>query len=413
MKILIVTQYFRPEAFRINDLALKLAKRGHEITVLTGLPNYPEGRIYPGYGFFKKSTDAYDGVRIIRVPLIPRGEGGGLRLAINYLSFVVSSCLLGPLRCRDRYDLIFVFEPSPFTIGIPGMLFRRLKRAPMIFWVQDLWPESLTATGAVNNHHILQWVGHMVRMIYRRCDRVLIQSEAFKEPAVAAGAPPERTHYFPNWAESLYKPITLAESAPERDEIPEGFCVMFAGNLGEAQSLETSIQAASRVKADDESVNWVLIGDGRRLAWMKGEVARLGLERQIHFLGRRPTEAMPRYFALADALLVTLRPDPIFSRTIPSKLQSYLACARPVVAALDGEGARIVHEAAAGIAVDAGDAYALARAVLNLKTMQHDKREAMGRAGRAYFENHFESEMLISQLERWMEEMIEEGLCAS
>lgn len=413
MKILIVSQYFWPESFRINDLATGLKAKGHEITVLTGVPNYPGGKPFPGYGQFTKRREKYQEVSIIRVPLISRGNGSGIRLAVNYLSFVLSACLLGPSLCRGRFDLIFVFEPSPFTVGIPGMLFRWLKKAPMVFWVQDLWPESLSATGAVRNPYILKWVGHMVRMIYHRCDRVLIQSEAFMEPTTTAGANPKRTYYFPNWAEKLYQPIIVPPDAKERDEIPDRFCVMFAGNLGEAQSLETIIYAAARVKEHGDEVHWVLIGDGRRLAWMKSEVERLGLEKQVHFLGRRPMEAMPRYFALADALLVTLRPDPIFSRTIPSKVQSYLACGRPIVAALDGEGARIVHESAAGFAVDAGEAEALAEAVLTLMAMPKDEREQMGRRGRIYFEKHFESEKLISQLERWMEETIEEGLCAS
>ncbi len=413
MKILFITQYFWPENFRINHLSQALSERGHDVTILTGKPNYPTGSFFPGYTFLGQKKELFHKAQVVRVPLIPRRSGSGLHLAINYLSFALAACLIGPFRCHGKYDVVFVFEPSPFTVGLPGMLFRWLKKAPMIFWVQDLWPESLAATGAVRSPRILKWVGHMVQMIYRRCDRVLIQSEAFKEPVVAAGANPERTYYFPNWAETLYRPMSLPADAAEHDEIPEGFCIMFAGNLGEAQSLETIIQAAAWIKEHGEDVVWVLIGDGRRLAWMKSEVKCLGLEKQIHFLGCRPMEAMPRYFSLADALLVTLRPDPIFSRTIPSKVQSYLACGRPIVAALDGEGARIVHDSAAGVVVGAGDADALAKAVISLKAMSADEREQMGQRGRAYFESNFESEMLISQLEGWMEEMVEEGLCAS
>lgn len=413
MKILIVSQYFWPENFRINDLAKALIERGHEVTVLTGKPNYPAGGFFSGYGFFKPSKEQHDGVTIKRVPLVPRGNSSSLRLIFNYLSFVFFASLLAPFRCRDNYDLIFVYEPSPITVALPAIIMRQLRGIPMLLWVQDLWPESLSATGAITSPRIIAMVRRMVRFIYHRCDRILVQSEAFIAPAAVAGADPERTYYFPNWAESLYQPIRLPADAAEHDEILGGFCVMFAGNLGEAQSLETITQAAKRVKEQGERVNWVLIGDGRRLAWMKSEVERLGLEKQIHFLGRRPMESMPRYFALADALLVTLRPDPIFSHTIPSKLQSYLACGRPVVAALNGEGARIVRDSAAGVAVGAGDADALAKAVLTLKAMPVDEREQMGRRGRTYFESHFESEMLISRLEGWMEEMIEEGLCAS
>lgn len=413
MRILLITQYFWPENFIINHLSQVLSDKGHDVTVLTGIPNYPAGSFFTGYTFFGKSKEQLHKVNIVRVPLIPRGNGSGIRLAINYLSFMLSACMLGPFYCRGKFDLIFVFEPSPFTVGIPGMLFRWLKRAPMMFWVQDLWPESLTATGAVRNPYVLRWIGYTVRMIYRHCDRILVQSKAFMEPATAAGADPKRIFYFPNWAERLYRPINLPPDVEERNEIPDGFCVMFAGNLGEAQSLETIIQAAVQVKKDGEDVVWVLVGDGRRLAWMRGEVERLGLESQIYLLGRRPMEAMPRYFALADVLLATLRPDPIFSRTIPSKIQSYLACGRPIVAALDGEGARIIHDSGAGFAVAAGDARALAERVLALKALPKGERMQMGKSGRAYFEKHFESEMLVSQLEGWMEELVKERQCAS
>ncbi len=413
MKILIVSQYFWPETFRINDLTKALDLRGHKVTVLTGIPNYPDGKFFPGYGWLKRPQERLGDVEIIRVPIFARGKGGGWQLALNYLSFVVSACLFGPFFCRGRFDLIFVFEPSPFTVGIPGMLFRWLKKAPMMFWVQDLWPESLAATGAIKNACVLRWVGHMVRVIYSHCDRVLIQSEAFKEPAIAAGADPKKTYYFPNWAEALYQPITLPTDAVERDDIPDRFCIMFAGNLGDAQSLETILQAAKIINRRDQDVCWIMIGDGRRLTWMKNEAKQLGLENQIHFLGRRPMETMPRYFALADALLVTLRSDPGFSHTIPSKVQSYLACGRPIIAALDGEGARIVNDSLAGFAVDAGDVDALAETLLRLKKMPKHNREQMGLRGRVYFEKHFESEKLITQLEAWMNEMIKEGLCVS
>ncbi len=413
MKVLLVTQYFWPENFIVNHLSEMLSSKGHDITVLTGKPNYPVGSFFSGYTMFGRSRECLHSINIVRVPIIPRGSGSSVWLAVNYLSFVLSACVLGPFRCRGEFDLIFVFEPSPFTVGIPAMFFRWLKGAPMMFWVQDLWPESLMATGAVRNPYLLRLVGRMVRMIYHRCDRVLIQSEAFMEPAVKAGADPERIRYFPNWAESLYQPVVLPDNAVERKEIPDGFCVMFAGNLGEAQSLETILQAAIKVKSYGENVVWVLIGDGRRMAWMRSEVKRLELDEQVCFLGRRPVDAMPRYFALADALLVTLRSDPIFSCTIPSKIQSYLACARPVVAALDGEGARIIRDSGAGFAVAAGDAEALAEKVLQLKAMPESERVHMGNCGRAYFEKHFESEMLVSRLERWMNALVREGRCVS
>lgn len=413
MKVLIVSQYFWPEQFRINDLSQELKKRGHQVSVLTGMPNYPEGRLFHGYSWWKKRRDDYHGVPVFRVPLFLRRQGRGWQLALNYLSFVVFGCLLAPWYFRKcDFDIIFVYEPSPFTVGIPAILMRYLKRAPMLFWVQDLWPESLSATGAVRSPSILKGVGEMVRAIYKRCDRVLVQSKGFIEPAVAAGAPPQRTIYFPNWAEDFYQPLSLGEEAPERGELPSGFRVMFAGNMGEAQSLETIVATAGRLN-DLPDLHWVMIGDGRRRQWLEDEVKIQGLSDHFHFPGRKPAEVMPRYFSLADALLVTLRDEPAFARTIPSKVQSYLACGRPVVAALNGEGAEVVERSGGGLAVAAGDAEGLAAVIRRLYAMTPEQRQVMGSAGRTFFENEFAAARLISQLETWMVEVHEEGLCES
>jgi len=331
LKILILTQYFWPEAFRINDLALALAERDHAVTVLTGMPNYPKGRLFPGYGLFRPREEQFEKVRVLRVPLVPRGTNRGWRLALNYLSFTLTASLLGPFRCRGSFDVLLVYEPSPILVGIPAVILRRLKGLPLLFWVQDLWPESLRATGAVTSPALLRAVSRLVRFIYRRCDRVLVQSRGFVDPVVAVGADPRRVRYLPNWAESLYRPLDLEPEAPERAEMPPGFLVLFAGNIGAAQSFETILEAARRLR-DLPDVHWVVLGDGHRRAWLEGQVRALGLERHVHLLGPRPVSAMPRYLALADALLVTLRRDPIFERTIPTKLQSYLACGRPVMA---------------------------------------------------------------------------------
>ena len=402
MKVLIVSQYFWPEDFRINDTAFGLAGRGHEVTVLTGKPNYPEGRFFAGYGFFGRTHEKYGGVRIVRVPLIPRGRSGPLRLAFNYLSYALFASVLAPFHCRGAYDAILVYEPSPITVGIPALVLKWLKSAPLLFWVQDLWPESLSATGAVRAGWILAIVSRFVRFLYRRCDLILVQSRAFMEPIRAYGITEERIAYFPNSAEAFYLPVTVEDAAPERAQLPEGFRVMFAGNVGAAQDFETIISAAERLKSYPD-IRWIILGDGRMLPWVAAEVSRRGLQSTISLPGRYPAETMPRWFALADAMLVTLRREPIFAMTIPAKAQSYLACGRPIVAALDGEGARVIREAGAGIAVEAGDAGALAAAVIRLYRMPAAERRAMGEKGRRYFEEHFERERLLGQLEYWMD----------
>ena len=204
MRLLIVTQYFWPENFRINDLAAGLRERGHEVTVYTGKPNYPDGRFFDGYGFFGRGNETYEGMRVIRVPLIPRGDGGAVRLALNYLSFALFASALAPFRVRGEFDAILVYEPSPVTVGLPALVMKKLKRAPILFWVQDLWPESFSATEAVRAGWILKAVERLVRFIYRGCDRLLVQSRGFIPQLSAMGAPAEKIRYFPSWAEGIF-----------------------------------------------------------------------------------------------------------------------------------------------------------------------------------------------------------------
>ena len=284
------------------------------------------------------------------------------------------------------------------------VLLKKVKSAPVMFWMQDLWPESLSATGAIRSEKILKIVDILVRFIYRRCDRILIQSRAFIEPIKHQCGDPKRILYFPNSAEELYRPVKLDSNIPERAMMPAGFCVTFAGNIGTAQDFRTILNAAELLNEHNE-INWVVIGDGRMFSWVQRQVIERGLRQTVHLLGRYPAEAMPRFFALSDVLLVTLKKEPIFALTIPSKIQSYLACAKPVVAALDGEGARVVREAGAGMTCSTENPKALAEAVLKMYNASEADRNEMGKKGRSYFEKHFEREMLLNRVEGWMKEL--------
>lgn len=397
MHILVITQYFWPEGFRINDLVEGLVERGHAVTVLTGLPNYPQGRLAPGYRWNGPYTEDFHGAKVIRAPLVPRGNSRGARLVLNYLSFAVSASVVGLLRCRGRYDAIFVFQPSPVTVGIPARLLSWLKRVPVFFWVQDLWPESLSATGAVSNEKVLGAVGALVRWIHRGCAVVLAQSEAFRAPLLQRDVPADRFVYFPNSAEALYKPMPR-DAAWQGPALPEGFRVMFAGNMGAAQSLDTVIEAADLLRGEDR-IHWIIVGDGRQREWMDGEVKRRGLEGTVHLMGRYPVETMPHWFAQADVMLASLSRDPIFALTIPAKIQSYLACAKPIIAVIDGEGARVVEEAEAGMAVPSEDAGALAEAVLAMSRKPSGELRQMGENGLDYFNRQFERGLLLDRLE--------------
>jgi glycosyltransferase involved in cell wall biosynthesis len=412
MRVLLVTQYFWPERFRINDLAEGLAGLGHELVVLTGKPNYPEGRFADGYGFLRGPRERWGTINVVRAPLVSRGQGRGLRLALNYLSFALFASVVGPFACRGRFDAILVYQPSPVTVGIPALVMKALKRAPVLFWVQDLWPESLAATGAIRSPPLLRLAAWGVKRIYAGCARILVQSEAFVAPVRALGVPAERIVYYPNSAEDFYRPLARTEARPPV-ELPQGFRVVFAGNVGAAQGFETILDAAERLR-EHRNIHWLVLGEGRRLEWVREQVARRGLGASVHLLGQHPAEAMPVWFAHADAMLVSLRADPIFALTIPAKVQSYMACGRPIVASLDGEGARVVSEAGAGVAAPADDAAALARRVLELYRMSASEREAMGARGRAYFERRFERGMLVKRLATLMEEAARErAACGS
>lgn len=411
MKILFVTQYFWPESFRITDLAIGLSQRGHQIEVLTGMPNYPSGKLFPGYRALGPATERHEGILVKRVPIIPRGKKRNWQLAMNYASFVITASLFGPCRCRGKYDVVFVYEPSPVTVALPGLLMKAFKRAPMLFWVQDLWPESLSATGAVTSPRILGLVSKLVDFIYRRCDLVLISSKGFEPHVTASGLNNARVVHVPNWAENVYRPLNIVPASIQA-ELPSGFLIMFAGNIGSAQSFETILAAAEKLRASQD-IHWIVLGDGHLKPWVAEQVQQRGLAKQFHLLGQRPVESMPGYFSAADVLLVTLRADAVFALTVPSKVQSYLACGRPIVASINGEGAEVVRESGAGLACPAEDPEQLAEAVTSLFRMPRDKRHAMGRNGRAYFEKNFERDLVIGKIEQLMISAKQDHTCAS
>ena len=405
MRVLIVSQYFWPENFPINDLARGLRQKGHDITVLTGMPNYPEGRFYPGYRAFPIRRDHHEGIKIVRVPMVPKGNGNAIRMLLYYWSLALAACLLVPIFFRKKVDLVFVYQPSPITVGLPALVLKAMEQTPVWIWVQDLWPETLAGTGMVRSAFLLKLTNLLVRLIYSKCDRVLVQSQAFVPRMLKKGVPRERIRFFPNSAQELYKPAIVESDAPERNLMPQGFRVLFAGNIGRAQDIPTILSAAEKLK-QERDIHWVILGDGPMRSWAEERIKARGLEKTVHLLGRYPEQAMPRFFSLADVLLVTLKKDPVFGITIPSKLQSYLACGKPIVAALDGEGARVIEESGGGVAVPAGDADALAEVVLKMYRMPKWDLENMGRFSREYSETHFERNALLDRLDRWMKEEV-------
>lgn len=409
MRLLVVTQYFSPENFRINDLVAGMLARGHAVTVLTGQPNYPRGVFFDGYGWCGPRSEELHGAEVVRVPLIARGQGGAVQLAMNYLSFAFFASIAARFRLRGPFDAIFVFEPSPVTVGIPAVVARRRFGAPILFWVLDLWPDSLVAAGMVRSTVLLRAVSWAVRWIYRQCARVLVQSRAFLEDVVRHGTAADRVRYFPNWIEPEY--VSSAFEAAGISALPEGVRIVYAGNIGVAQGFPELLTAAERVAVLCPNVRWIIAGDGRMSAWLRDEVARRGLSERVLFLGQQPSATMPALFGAADALLVSLKAAPVFARTIPGKVQSYLAAGKPVLAMLDGEGARVIAEARAGLCCAAGDVDGLVSHVQALVAMSPDERVEMGMRGRAYAMAEFGRETLFDRLETWMAEAIEESRC--
>lgn len=405
LRILVVSQYFWPENFRINDLVREWTDRGHSVTVLTGKPNYPAGRVFAEFKENPDHFETFHGASVVRAPMFARSQGAA-RLVVNYASFVLGACFTGPWRLRgSRFDAVFVFEPSPITVGLPAILMGRIKRAPVVFWVLDLWPETLSAIGVVRSPRVLSWVGKLVSFIYNRCTLVLGQSRGFQDSIARYCRSPQKIRYFPSWSEDVFTQADVQPAAevPARAEV---FSVLFAGNLGEAQDLPAVLAAAELLKREP-GVRWLIVGDGRKSDWLQEEVTRRGLEQQVLILGRHPVERMPSFYAHADALLVSLKKDPVFSLTIPGKLQSYLMSGVPVLSMLDGEGGDIVKTSQAGLACEAGDSAGLAAAVMTMAAMSRTERRAMGLRGRAFAQREFGREMLMNRLEQMLNESIE------
>lgn len=394
-RILILSQYFWPESFQINALVDALEDAGADVTVLTGQPNYPDGKVFPEYRAlsarrerFGKATDVF------RVPIAPRGRASGVRLALNYLSFIVSASVIGPWLLRGRrIDVVFVFAPSPILQSIAGIALKTVKGAKLVTWVQDLWPQSLASTGFVTNPSLLAMVEEVVRWIYRHNDRLYGQSRAFvaEIEKLADGTPVE---YFPNPGDSAF--ALSGALAPARLTLPAGFNVVFAGNLGTVQALDTVLDTATLLR-DDAGIRFVLVGSGSRGSWLADEIARRGLANVI-LPGRFEMSAMPAILAQADALLVSMNRSPTLSQTIPSKLQAYLATGRPILGSLDGEGAALIREAGAGLTSAAEDAAALAENVRRLRAMDSWERARLGANGLSFYDRHFHPRRLAEQL---------------
>jgi len=397
--ILVIAQYFYPEQFRINDICTEWVKRGYKVTVVTGIPNYPQGKYYDGYGLFKKRKETYNGMDIIRIPLIPRGNNA-IMLALNYLSFVVSG-FFWKMFTNIKADYVFIFEVSPMTQALPGVWYAKKMKIPCYLYVTDLWPENVEIVAGITNKKILNAIGVMVDYIYKRCDRIFTSSESFIQAIVDRGTKREKLEFWPQYAEDYYKPVDKGNA--NIPEIPNDdiFNIIFAGNIGFAQGLDVLPEAAKILKETNIKVRFNIVGDGRFKETLKAKVEESQVTDYFNFIDKQPATRIPEFMAVSDATLISLSKSKVFSITLPAKTQSCLACGVPVIVSADGEIQDVINKADAGVCSDAGDAKGLAENINKLVNMSAEKHKDMAQNAVDYYQKYFDKETLLDRMDQW------------
>jgi len=390
--MLVISQYFHPEQFRINDMATEWVKRGYKVTVLTGIPNYPMGKFFDGYSWTKKRHEMWNGMEIIRIPLIARGHSP-IGMVLNYFSFVISGWFWNRFNKVDA-DIVFSFEVSPMTQVKVGCGYARKHKVPHFAYIQDLWPENVEVITGIHNKAIIGPIDRMVDKIYKQLDRIFVTSPSFVEAVVNRKVPVDKkkVHYWPQYAEEFYRPM-------ERRPIPEiendgSFKIAFTGAIGYAQGLDVLPRTAELLK--EENVKFVIVGDGRYQAEFEKEIKDRGVGDKFILIPRQPAERIPEILSNCDAGFISFMDTELFEKTIPAKLQSYMACGMPILAAAKGETERVVNEAVCGFCSPIGDEKGLAEAVRSLMSAN---LESMKRNSRKYFEEHFDKQMLMDQMD--------------
>ena len=396
MKILVVCQYYYPEPFRISDICEELVKNGNEVTVLKGIPNYPEGIIYEGYSNGDKREEDINGVHVIRSYTIPRKKGAFYRL-LNYYSYVISSSLkvlFNNVKAADgsEFDVVFVNQLSPVMMAYAGMLYKWKHNKKLVLYCLDLWPESLAAGGINKDSLIYKLFDRISGQIYKNCDQILVTSKSFiGYLSQKFNISESRFTYLPQYAEDLF------ENMSGKAEVKETIDFVFAGNIGTLQSVDTIIEAAEILK-NNKHLLFHIVGGGIELARLQDQVKEKNLENVI-FYGRRPVEEMPKFYSMADAMIVTLTGDPLLSLTLPGKVQSYMAAGKAIMGAIDGETKTIVEEAQCGFICESGDSKALAENILKFCKLGNEDRKQMEINSRNYYKNKFSKNNFVKFLE--------------
>ncbi|WP_119071451.1 glycosyltransferase family 4 protein [Aggregatilinea lenta] len=397
MRIVLLSQWCAPEPdVRVASLARELVKLGHEVTVLTGFPNYPHGRLYPGYRLKLWQHEELYGAKIVRVLLYPDHSQSKVKRVLNYFSFASFASILGPLM-SGSIDVMWVYHP-PLTVAIPALWISLLRRVPFVYGIMDMWPETLIATGMVRDGVGIRLLEKFAHFVYRHAAALTVVSPGFKDNLIQKGVSPERIHVIPNGAdENIFRPVDRDPDLGEQYNLIGHFNILFGGNMGPAQSLEMAIEAAALL-IDLPEVKFTFVGDGISVSDLKAQAAAKNLT-NVQFVGQQPMAEMARFHSWADVLLVQLRDEPLFHITIPSKILAYLASGRPILCAVPGDGADVVREAKAGLICLPNDPRTLAAKVRELYLMPADERERMGQNGRRFFLEQFSSNVLVCKYE--------------
>jgi len=395
MKVLLVSQNFFPENFKSNDIAFELTKIGYEVDVLTGIPNYPEGVYSEGYGIFKKRIETVNNVKIYRSFQISRGKNNNIfRLSLNYLSFAFCGSIWSIyLAIFKKYDCIIVHQTSPITQVLPAIVVKKIQGIKLYTWVLDIWPDSVILGGGVNNKYALSLIDNIVKFVYNKSDKILISSKQFAELINLKGQFAEKLVYFPNWCDDMLQMRRI-----EIPQLPDGFIIMMAGNIGTAQTVDSVLNAALEMK-NHKDVKWVFVGDGSKKSFVDDFIVKHELSDTVLTMGRFPFSAMPSFFYRADAMLLTLKADyPHLKAVVPARLQSYMSAAKPVLAMVEGGCEEVINESNCGFAVGADDYLALVDTILNKVLNDRTGFELLGMNGRKYFDENFTIDHCIQRL---------------
>ncbi|ALV21543.1 glycosyltransferase family 4 protein [Carnobacterium antarcticum] len=396
--ILVISQYFFPEQFRINDMCEDWISRGYKVTVVTGIPNYPSGKFFNGYGLFTKNRENYKGIEIVRLPIVPRGNNS-IMLVLNYFSFVISG-FFWQLFTKVEADQVFIFEVSPMTQALPGVWYAKKHRLPCFLYVQDLWPENVEIITGIKNQTIISSIGKMVDYIYKNCTKIFTTSQSFKKSINERQVPIEKIEYWPQYAEEFYQPLKAKETT--KNSKKERFNIIFAGNIGHAQGLDILPKTAKILKQEvsENKIHFNIIGSGRYKETLIKTVDNYGVRDMFNFIDKQPAEKIPEFMADNDAAFICLTSSPLFKMTIPAKLQSYMACGIAIIASAGGETSEIIEEAHAGLTAPPGDEEKLAEIILTMANKTENEVLGLGKNAKKYSDFHFNKTILMNQMEK-------------